>query len=1202
MTWGTLIRRSLRFHARAHAGVALGAVIGSAALTGALLVGDSVKESLRERALQRLANAYFAMAPADRTFSRDPISDSASVMFIATGRTGAVGLVPMPRSLAERARQAPPWARAPSRPDFSSEVWLMPFVPPARMEQRVPPWSAKALVLPGTASPPSGVARANHVRVYGVDREFWEFIGASGAAPLPMNAAVLNQTLAAQLGARVSDEVVFRVNRPSAFSREAAVAPRSDQTAALRLKIAGILPARSGGDLALQSGAAPLLNAFVPIDDLSVVARLTNEANLCLTGPVELASRRVSTRPALLTRLMLETQRAWYRLFSRWSYRPRPQIASAQESLNFLEGQLHMHWSLSDAELDPRYAPEPFGLELRSKRVFLERPVVAAAEKIEGTNCHFILTYLANLISDGTNSTPYSMVCAAGPPYTPPAMQDDEIVINQWLADDLRAVPGDRISLSYFDSESGAKLVEHTNIFRLRSIVPLESPWSDRTLMPDFPGIENAETARDWDAGFPLTYTIRPKDEDYWKKHRGTPRAFITLAAGQKMWANRFGQVTAIRFPNPPDMSSIQHLRGFKDKLLWTLKPEDLGLRFEPVREEALKAAEQSQDFGQLFLGFSIFLVAAALLLMALLFQFALEQRAAEVGTLLALGFTAKQVRRLLLFEGAALALVGGVLGALGGLGYAKTMVWGLTTVWRSAVGSSVLQFHATATSLILGSCASTLVACFVIWLTLRKQARQPTTELLAGQVQVPRLKRRSRGGWIALAAGCAAIAAIVWAFVSSGTANAEAFFSAGSLLLIAGLALSAAWMTALARRASTVHLTVRSLGVRGCARRRNRSLATMALLASGCFVIVAIGVFRLDANRDGLQRTSGTGGFAILGESTIPVVQDLNTRAGRDAFGLDANDLAGVSFVPMRVHDGDEASCLNLNRAQKPRLLGVNPKLLEGRFTFASTMRGLDAHLGWQLLKSQQATSNLHPADEVPAIGDANSIEWALGKKIGDTIDYTDDQGRTFKVRLVGAVANSILQGSLLIDEAEFVKRFPGESGYRMFLIDVPTNRVSQVSAALSRALQDEGLEMTSTVQRLNAFNAVQNTYLGTFQVLGGLGLLLGSAGLGVVVLRNLLERRGELGLLVALGFRRWLLQRLVLAEHGALLGLGLGIGIVAAAVAVLPALLSSGAQLPYVSLALTLGAVLLNGALWTWLAISYALRGNLLEALRNE
>ena len=103
-------------------------------------------------------------------------------------------------------------------------------------------------------------------------------------------------------------------------------------------------------------------------------------------------------------------------------------------------------------------------------------------------------------------------------------------------------------------------------------------------------------------------------------------------------------------------------------------------------------------------------------------------------------------------------------------------------------------------------------------------------------------------------------------------------------------------------------------------------------------------------------------------------------------------------------------------------------------------------------------------------------------------------------------------------------------------------------------------------------------------------------------MVLRNVLERRGELALLVAVGFRRRALQKLVLGEHGALLGLGLALGITAAAVAVLPALLSSGRQLPYTSLALTLGAVLVNGALWTWLATGYALRGNLLAALRNE
>ena len=150
-----------------------------------------------------------------------------------------------------------------------------------------------------------------------------------------------------------------------------------------------------------------------------------------------------------------------------------------------------------------------------------------------------------------------------------------------------------------------------------------------------------------------------------------------------------------------------------------------------------------------------------------------------------------------------------------------------------------------------------------------------------------------------------------------------------------------------MAREAGAARLTLGGLGVRGCARRRKRSLATVALLACGSFLIVAIGVFRLDANRDATKRTSGTGGFALIGEATMPVVQDLNTRSGREFFGLGADELAGVNVVPFRVRAGDEASCLNLNRAQKPRLLGVKPELLAGRFTFASVAKGLDRRRG---------------------------------------------------------------------------------------------------------------------------------------------------------------------------------------------------------------------------------------------------------------
>jgi len=113
---------------------------------------------------------------------------------------------------------------------------------------------------------------------------------------------------------------------------------------------------------------------------------------------------------------------------------------------------------------------------------------------------------------------------------------------------------------------------------------------------------------------------------------------------------------------------------------------------------------------------------------------------------------------------------------------------------------------------------------------------------------------------------------------------------------------------------------------------------------------------------------------------------------------------------------------------------------------------------------------------------------------------------------------------------------------------------------------------------------------------------LLLGSAGLAIVVLRNVLERRGELGLLTAVGFSHRALQQLILLEHGALLASGLAMGIIAAVIAVLPALLSPGRSLPYASLGVTLAAVIANGLLWTWISTRAALGGNLLQALRNE
>lgn len=1220
MTFRTLIRRSLQFHWRSHLGVLLGAAIGSAALIGALVVGDSVKGSLRERNLERLGHGSWLLFSADRFFNEifpSRVRCQANVMAL----TGAFNLYQ------KSSTQLP--------------ICINPNLPERSM-----------LLLNGTVARQDASQRLNQTQIIGIS-DFAPVLFSATETLLRTtpsrisltNTVVVNEALASRLGVKAGDELLLRFAKPSQMAVDTAISPKDQSAATLRLTIQTIATNGEIANFAPVSGISPPATAFVPLTVLAKAAGLQeireHRYSLERGGDADEVGENGAVKVEWRTeRVEINQVNAWLspqvvQLKSTQPPRPDP----IEKTIRRLTGWARNLLGLEQSETDTKTLPLPVETQakvlnellvktmnfesvqiakltiasnhilLNTPRIFIDPPVVRAA-LLTQSNTSAILTYLATLLNAGTNATPYSMVTAAGAPWTPADLRDDEIVVSQWLADDLKVKPGDELSLSYFLTESGAKLEEATNTFRVHSIVPMEMPWADRTLMPDFPGIEKAERTSDWDAGFPLTYEVRKKDDDYWKQYRGTPKAFITLAAGQKLWGNRFGNLTAIRFPIPPDTNATNYQVALETKILAHLKPEELGLRFEPVREQALQAASGSQDFGGLFLGFSFFLIIAALLLMAMLFQFGLEQRAQEIGTLLALGFTPKQVRNIFLREGMALALGGGIIGAVGGIYFARAMLHGLTTVWRDAVGATTLQFHVTTQTLIIGVVASTLVSTVTLWLALRKFIKCSPRELLTGDIPTETGKiRKSRSHLIGSAALVLALGLVGGTLMKGDTANAGVFFGAGALALVAGLSFVSAWLARLAgsnritANAAEDTFSMLALAVRGCARRRKRSLATVTMLACGSFLIVSISVFRLDAQRDETQKTSGTGGFALIGETTLPVVQDLNATSGRDFFALSERDLAGVNFVPLRVRAGDEASCLNLNAAQKPKLLGVNPEQLSGRFSFAKLIDDSIQEKPWLALAGfypkygQPLTTN-----EVAAIGDANSIQWAMHKKVGDAIDYVDERGQPFKVRIVGAVANSILQGQLLIDEAEFVKRFPSESGYRMFLIDAPSNSVAQASATLSRALQDVGLELTPAAQRLNQFNAVQNTYLGTFQVLGGLGLLLGSVGLGIVVLRNVLERRSELAVLLAVGFRRRQVQGLVLVENGALLLLGLLIGALAAGIAVLPAALAPTMQLPWASLGLTLAAVLINGALWTAAATRYAVRGDLLAALRNE
>ncbi len=153
-----------------------------------------------------------------------------------------------------------------------------------------------------------------------------------------------------------------------------------------------------------------------------------------------------------------------------------------------------------------------------------------------------------------------------------------------------------------------------------------------------------------------------------------------------------------------------------------------------------------------------------------------------------------------------------------------------------------------------------------------------------------------------------------------------------------------------------------------------------------------------------------------------------------------------------------------------------------------------------------------------------------------------------------------------------------------------------------LESTLAEDGFDVVDAHEQLAQFLAVQNTYLSTFQSLGALGLLLGTVGLAVVQLRSVLERRGELALMRAAGFRRGRLLGMVMVENVLLLVGGLAVGCVAAAVALLPLWLPREASVPWATLAGLLAVIAIVGLAAGWLATRSALRAPILPALRGD
>jgi len=1025
--------------------------------------------------------------------------------------------------------------------------------------------TAPLIVASGLVTHEASGRRAAGVLVYGVDDRFWTFHGKSASTGV-----LLSPALFQELGATARDAILVRLQKPSAIPIESLFGRKDDVARTMRATADAVLSADDLGEFSLQPRQADVRAIFIPLRQV--------QRDLAVAGRVNTILTMGSNREA---------------------------IDEAARRTTTLE-DLGATVAVSDGLLQ---------LIVEGRTGIMSEALAAAALQAStslGWDAIPVFTYLANTIRKGDRQIPYSLVTAtdlnvvASPNAAARMIGQDSIVLNDWAMRELDAVIGDTIAVDYFLWDTTTGLTSHTAEFTLARRTQIGGLAADRRLAPAYPGITEANSLSDWDPPFPVDLSrVRPQDEAYWKQYRTTPKAFIDFTRGRDLWKTRFGTSTSVRVAFPARMDPVDAMNRFRAAMRPLLPPEAAGMTVRDIRRDALAASDGATDFGEYFTYFSFFLVVSALLLALLFFRLGVEQRLRQIGILRAAGFTISHIRTLLVAEAAILAVAGSAIGVAGALAYGSVIMFGLRTWWIGAVGTSRLFLHVSWTSLLIGAAAGIVTAVVCVAMSLRSVARLTPRALLSSE---------NIGGDRAVSSRSPRMRAAIWLLVTAGVLmllagfsnraiRAGTFFGAGGSLLAAALCQLSVSLRA--RHAIPIRgrggWAIWRLGFRSAAFRPSRSVMSVALIASAAFIIVSVDAFR----RGGTFATdihSGTGGFALLAQSEVPIVANPNDAAGRETLVVNAPDFTRIRFTRFRLEAGDDASCLNLYRPTRPTIVAPEAGFIDGgRFSFTSSLAQTETERAnpWLLLRGSAS-------EAVPVIADATSLEYVLHAGVGDTFSIDTGAGRPVLFKYVAALRDSILQGQLIISEENFTRLFPSQQGYRFFLIDDPSvqsvEQADRVAGVVEHDLAPFGFDAVSTVERLTAFHRVENTYLSTFQALGGLGLVLGTIGLSAIMFRNVLERRRELALLGAVGYDPRRISTMIGAEASLLVIAGVTIGSACAAIAVAPAWLGREGSGPGVGLAFLLVAVIVAGLLSSLIAVRAALRGRMVAALSSE
>jgi len=117
--------------------------------------------------------------------------------------------------------------------------------------------------------------------------------------------------------------------------------------------------------------------------------------------------------------------------------------------------------------------------------------------------------------------------------------------------------------------------------------------------------------------------------------------------------------------------------------------------------------------------------------------------------------------------------------------------------------------------------------------------------------------------------------------------------------------------------------------------------------------------------------------------------------------------------------------------------------------------------------------------------------------------------------------------------------------TAYRFKVTPDNVDNIPEIAKDLEKSFVENGMNTEVMEEEVKAFMDIQEMFFNLMMAFMALGLIVGIAALGVIAARSVVERRQQIGMLRAIGFRQGMIQFSFLLESSfiALLGIGLGV-----------------------------------------------------------